>query len=110
VLETGPDCKYFKPGDEVFCGCLPIRQGSAAERVIVSEHTAGRKPASFDFVEAAAFPVTYGTAYEALVEHLGIKRDEQAAILIINGAGGMFECVNVVDWCLVVLSVVKGIG
>lgn len=88
VLEAGPDCKYFKPGDEVFYGSVPIRNGSAAERQLADERMAGRKPSSFDFVEAAALPVTYGTAYEALIEHLGIKKNEQAAILIINGAGG----------------------
>ena len=94
----------------MFCGCLPTRQGSAAERVLVPEHIVGYKPASFDFVEAAAFPVTYGTAYEALIEHLGIKNNEQAAILIINGAGGMFHYVIIDDRCPVTSLVTKGIG
>ncbi len=34
-------------------------------------------------------PLTYGTAYEAIIERLGIQKNEQAAILIINGAGGV---------------------
>ena len=42
-----------------------------------------------DFVQAAAMPLTYGTAYEALVERLEIKRGENVGILIINGAGGV---------------------
>lgn len=39
--------------------------------------------------EAAAMPLTYLTAYEALVERLEIKKGEKAALLIINGAGGV---------------------
>jgi NADPH:quinone reductase-like Zn-dependent oxidoreductase len=89
VIEAGPDCKYFKPGDEVFYASVPTRQGCAAERQLVDERMAGHKPSTFDFVESAALPVTYGTAHEALIERLGIQKGEQAAVLIINGAGGV---------------------
>lgn len=34
-------------------------------------------------------PLTYITAYEALVERLEIQKGEQAALLITNGAGGV---------------------
>ena len=34
-------------------------------------------------------PLTYITAYEALVERLEITRGEKAALLIVNGAGGV---------------------
>lgn len=34
-------------------------------------------------------PLTYGTAYEALVDRLEIKKGERSAILIINGGGGV---------------------
>ena len=34
-------------------------------------------------------PLTYITAYEALVERMGIQKGEQAGILIVNGAGGV---------------------
>ena len=33
-------------------------------------------------------PLTYITAYEALVERLEIRKGEEAVLLIINGAGG----------------------
>lgn len=39
--------------------------------------------------EAAAMPLTYITAYQALVEQLKIENKEKAAVLIINGAGGV---------------------
>lgn len=34
-------------------------------------------------------PLTYITAYEALVERLEIPKGERAALLIINGSGGV---------------------
>ncbi|KAL7623908.1 hypothetical protein AAE478_005465 [Parahypoxylon ruwenzoriense] len=89
VLETGPDVKHFKPGDEVFYMGNPVMQGSYAEELMVDERHAGHKPGSLDFVQAAAMPLTYATAYESLVDRLEIKKDEKVAILIINGGGGV---------------------
>jgi NADPH:quinone reductase-like Zn-dependent oxidoreductase len=54
----------------------------------VDERTVGHKPTSLDFVEAAAMPLTFGTAWE-MAERLAIQEGEQAGILIINGAGGV---------------------
>ncbi|KAI0013248.1 quinone oxidoreductase [Xylariaceae sp. FL0662B] len=89
VLETGPDVKHFKPGDEIYYLGNPAMQGSYAEEQIVDERHAGHKAKSLDFTQAAAMPLTYATAYESLVDRLGIKRGEKAAILIINGGGGV---------------------
>lgn len=86
---VGSECSYFKVGDEVFYSGSPIRQGSNAEYQLVDERSVGQKPKRLDFVEAAVMPLTYITAYEALVERLGIKKGERTAILIINGAGGV---------------------
>ncbi|KAI1107393.1 quinone oxidoreductase [Jackrogersella minutella] len=89
VLETGPDVKHFKAGDEVFYLGNPVLQGSYAEEQLVDERHAGHKPESVDFVQAAAMPLTYATASESLIDRLEIKEGEKAAILIINGGGGM---------------------
>ncbi|KAE8389654.1 hypothetical protein BDV23DRAFT_194313 [Aspergillus alliaceus] len=89
VQAVGPECTRFRPGDEVFYVSSPIKQGTYSEYQIVLEDTVGHKPKSLDFVEAAAMPLTYGTAYESLVERLEIKKGESAGILIINGAGGV---------------------
>jgi NADPH:quinone reductase-like Zn-dependent oxidoreductase len=89
VRALGPDCSSgLRSGDAVFFSCSPFRHGANAARVLVDEVSLARKPARLDFVEAAAMPLTWLTAYEALVERLEIKRAERAAILIINGAGG----------------------
>lgn len=89
VLEVGPEVKHFQPGDEVYYLGNPVMQGCYAEEVLVDERHAGHKPRRLGFVESAAMPLTYGTAMEALVDRLGIRKGERAGILIINGGGGM---------------------
>lgn len=89
VEETGPEVKDLHPGDEVFYSGSPIRQGSNAEFQVVDSRSVAKKPKSLDFVQAAAMPLTYVTAYEALVERLDIQCGENAGLLIINGSGGV---------------------
>lgn len=89
VEATGPDVRYFKPGDEIYFLANPLSQGTYAEYVAVDERHAGHKPKSLDWTQAAAMPLTYLTAYEALVDRLGIQKGEQAAVLIVNGGGGV---------------------
>jgi NADPH:quinone reductase-like Zn-dependent oxidoreductase len=89
VEEVGPDCVNFKPGDKVFYVSNTVREGTTTEYQLVNESDIGHKPKSMDFVEAAAMPLTYGTAYESLVERMEIKKGENVGILIINGAGGV---------------------
>ena len=89
VFDTGPDVKYFKAGDEICYLANPTAQGSDSEQLLADERYAAHKPKSLDYVESAAMPLTYGTAYEALVDRLEIKTGEKAGILIINGGGGV---------------------
>lgn len=89
VEAVGEDVQHFKPGDAVFFLGNPLAQGAYAEYVAVDERHAGHKPASLDYLQAAAMPLTYGTAYEALVDRLGIVKGERAGLLIVNGGGGV---------------------
>ena len=66
----------------------PFRHGSNAELQLVDERSVACKPRTLDFVQSSALPLTWLTAYEALVDRLEIKKGEKAALLIINGAGG----------------------
>ena len=88
VEDVGEAVTDFRAGDEAFFSGSPIRQGSNAEFELVDARSVAKKPRSLNFVQAASMPLTYITAYEALVERLEIKKGEQAALLIINGAGG----------------------
>ena len=64
------------------------------------------KPSNLSFVEAAALPLTYITAYEALVERLAIPKGEQAAVLIVNGAGGVGSAASQIARTVLELPVV----
>lgn len=93
VVDTGEDCALFQKGDEVFYAGTNNRPGGHSEFHLVDERIVGKKPASLDFAQAAALPLTSITAYEALFDRLGISKDatQNAGknILIIGAAGGV---------------------
>ncbi|QDV23236.1 zinc-binding alcohol dehydrogenase family protein [Aureliella helgolandensis] len=92
VEAVGPEVTLFKPGDEVFYAGDITRQGANCEFHLIDERIVGSKPASQGFAQAAAFPLTSITAYEAFFERLGIDIDGGNAgetILIVGGAGGV---------------------
>ncbi|RIX52794.1 zinc-binding alcohol dehydrogenase family protein [Paenibacillus nanensis] len=93
VEQTGPDCTLFKPGDEVYYAGSIVRPGGNSEFHLVDERIVGTKPASLDFAQAAALPLTAITAWEGLFDRLGISKNpadnEGKAILIIGAAGGV---------------------
>jgi NADPH2:quinone reductase len=59
--------------------------GGFAEKVVAREADVFVLPPSMDFVTAAGFPVTYGTAHGALVWRAGLKPGET---LLVHGAAG----------------------
>ena len=79
----------FKTGDAVYYSGSPLRHGSNAELQLVDSRSVAPKPSKLDFVEAASMPLTWITAYEGLVERMMIREGEKAALLIVNGAGGV---------------------
>lgn len=92
VRAVGPEVTMFRPGDEVFYAGSITRPGTNAELHLVDERIVGRKPASLDWAEAAALPLTTLTAWEALFDRLAVGRPVPGAapaVLIIGGAGGV---------------------
>ena len=93
VVATGEDCSLFVVGDEVFYAGTSNRPGGQSEFHLVDERIVGKKPASLDFSQAAALPLTGITAYEAIFERLGVSKDASENkgkhILIIGAAGGV---------------------
>lgn len=92
VAAVGPDVSLFKVGDPVYYAGSITRAGANSEYHLVDERIVGAKPASLDFAQAAALPLTTITAWEALFERLGISKDGADAgktILIVGGAGGV---------------------
>jgi len=92
VAAVGADVTLFKPGDAVYYAGDVTRPGSNAQLQLVDERIAGRKPATLDFAQAAALPLTSLTAWELLFDRFGFDAggaDAGRSVLIIAGAGGL---------------------
>lgn len=77
----------FQPGDEVYYAGDITRSGGNSEFHLVDLRIVCKKPASLDFAQAAALPLTTITAYEALFDRMGISREhkvnENRTLLIV---------------------------
>ncbi|MEA1049234.1 zinc-dependent alcohol dehydrogenase family protein [Lamprobacter modestohalophilus] len=89
VEAVGEGVTRFQPGDAVwFChGGLGGPHGNYAEYIVVDERIAQPKPASLDFVQAAAAPLVLITAWEALYDRAALHAGQR--VLIHAGAGGV---------------------
>ena len=89
VEAVGAGVKAFKPGDEVYFSRAPTRghAGTYAQRVVIDERSAARKPASLSFVEAAAAPLVVITSWESLFDRARLQKGQR--VLIHAGAGGV---------------------
>lgn len=90
VVAAGPEASLFKAGDAVYYAGAIDRPGSNAELQLVDERIVGRKPATLDFAQAAALPLTAITAWELLFDRLGAARgDGRGTLLVVGAAGGV---------------------
>lgn len=91
VVAAGGEVTEYTAGDEVFYAGDVTRTGTNAEFHAVDERIAGRKPASLDFTEAAALPLTSITAWEILFDSFRLAEGGGAGrtLLVIGGAGGV---------------------
>ncbi|MGV3725858.1 zinc-binding alcohol dehydrogenase family protein [Hydrogenophaga sp.] len=92
VRAVGPEVTLFKPGDRVWYAGSIARTGTNSERHLVDERIVGHMPASLDFAQAAALPLTAITAWEMLFDRLGVapgKRPTAQTLLIIGASGGV---------------------
>ncbi len=89
VAELGEGVSGFKKGDEIYGQASIIRDGSGsfAEFASADANTTAHKPKNTSHVEAAALPLTGVSAWQALVDHIGLSRGKK--ILIHGGAGGI---------------------
>jgi len=93
VEQVGEGATLFSVGDEVYFAGDWTRPGAFADYTLVDERVVGKKPSSLTFSQAASLPLTGLTAWEALIDKLGISEDKKKnagkTILIIGGAGGV---------------------
>lgn len=85
VVETGAKVKKFKPGDLVLGQLGSPFGGAYAEYAVSSEKYFVHKPEDLDCEEAAAIPMTFLTAYQALLKTERLKKDRH---ILIQGASG----------------------
>ncbi|RZI86645.1 MAG: zinc-binding alcohol dehydrogenase family protein [Rubrivivax sp.] len=91
VIAVGEQVKGFKVGDRVWYAGAIDRAGSNAERQVVDERIVSRMPASLDFAQAAALPLTAITAWELLFDRLGVPRGggQGQCLLVVGASGGV---------------------
>jgi len=83
IIECAPDVVDLRPGQRVVA--LARRGGAFASELTLPAPFVVPIPDIMDFVTAAGFPVTYGTAHLALT-HRGQLRSGET--LLVTGAGG----------------------
>jgi NADPH2:quinone reductase len=85
VIEAlGEGCGELAVGDRV---AVMTRWGAFAERVVAPASSAVKLPLDMPYDEGAAFGMTYGTAYHALVQRADLKSGE--TLLVLGAAGGV---------------------
>ena len=79
----------FKQGDEVYGQASVFSGGSGAfaELALANNDSIAHKPKTLNHVEAAALPLVGVSAWQVLVENIGLSKDQK--ILIHGGAGGI---------------------
>lgn len=88
VEEVGVGVTRFRPGDAVYgMPRFPHRAGAHAEYVTAPSRHFDHKPEEISHVEAAAVPLTGLTAWQALVDHAGLRAGQ--SVLIHAAAGGI---------------------
>ena len=85
VEALGPNTNSFSPGDAVYTRAGLMGDGSYAEYVVVPTADVAVKPASLDYIQAAAIPHVALTAWQALFE---IANLSQGQTVLIHGAAG----------------------
>jgi NADPH:quinone reductase-like Zn-dependent oxidoreductase len=85
VVKVGDAVTRLKPGDAVYG--YPLMGGGWAEYCVVAESDAALKPKSVRYTDAAAMPLAALTAWQALVDTIGLKNGQ--TILVQGGSGGV---------------------
>jgi len=90
VEAIGEQVTRFKVGDEVYFyngGIGAGVQGNYAEYTCIHQEYAAAKPAKLTMQEAAALPLAWITAWEALVDRVNLQSGQK--VLIHAGTGGV---------------------
>lgn len=89
IAKVGEGVHDFKQDDEVFGDAAAIRRssGAFAEMALANADAISHKPKTLSHEEAAGLPLVGASAWQALVETIGLSKGQK--ILIHGGAGGI---------------------
>ena len=90
IKQVGEDeSSDFKQGDEVYgqAGVPSGGSGAFSELALANATSIAHKPKRLSHTQAAALPLVGVSAWQALVEHIGLSKGQK--ILIHGGAGGI---------------------
>jgi NADPH:quinone reductase-like Zn-dependent oxidoreductase len=89
IQKVGGGISDFKQGDEVYGQAAVISGGSGAfaEMALTNADSIAHKPKTLSHEEAAGLPLVGVSAWQALVENIGLSKGQK--ILIHGGAGGI---------------------
>ena len=85
VRACGEGVTRFRPGDPVIAFSFSLSGGALAEFTVMPEVFVFPKPAGVGFVEAAAIPINFWTAFNALHRRGSLRSSET---LVVHGATG----------------------
>lgn len=86
VTEVAEDVSGFAVGDRVVCSAWG---GLFAEEIVLPQRALRLVPDEMDLISAAVFPVSYATAWYALVDRGHLKTGETLLVLGAAGATGL---------------------
>jgi len=89
-LGEGVSNSGLKQGDEVYGQASAVFSGGSgafAELALVEKDSIAHKPRTLNHIEAAGLPTVGVSAWQGLIENIGLSKDKK--ILIHGGAGGI---------------------
>ena len=84
IAEVGPDVHVFRPGERVLAAC---RFGGYADEIVLPVQNCRKTPLRLSDVEAASIPVSFMTAWIALMEMGRVREGDR--VLVPGAAGGV---------------------
>jgi NADPH:quinone reductase-like Zn-dependent oxidoreductase len=88
IEAVGPEVDKFQLGDPVYGYTSLLRDGAYAEFIVAKQEEIAVKPASLDFVEAAAVPVAALTAWQAMFDTANLEENQKVLIHAASGGVG----------------------
>lgn len=88
IEAVGPEVDKFKLGDPVYGYTSLLRDGAYAEFIVAKQEEIALKPASLDFVQAAAVPIAALTTWQAMFDTANLKENQKVLIHAASGGVG----------------------